>query len=122
VTDINDLSKEIMKQLQYYAADVKENVQEAQEATAAKMVADLKAASPKGNRQKKQYAKGWAIKRTPKKMIVHNKSNYQLTHLLEHGHVTKNGSKRTDAQIHIAPAEEKGIREYLDKIERAIQS
>ena len=121
VTGIDDIQKEIMKQLQYYAADVKEKVEEAQEATAAKMIAELKADSPKGNRMKKQYAKGWGIKRMPKKIIVYNKTNYQLTHLLEHGHVTKNGTDRTEAQIHIRPAEEKNIRDYIGKIERAIE-
>lgn len=43
---------------------------------------------------------------------IHNKTNYQLTHLLEFGHATKNGS-RTKAQPHIRPIEE----EYSEKFE-----
>jgi hypothetical protein len=120
MTGINDIQKEIMKQLKYYAADVKEKVQEAQEEEAAALVAELKQNSPKGNRKKKKYAKSWAIKRTPKKIIVYNKQ-YMLTHLLEHGHVTKNGSGRTDDIPHIRPAEDRMIRSYLEKIEGAIQ-
>lgn len=121
MTEIDDIQKEIMKQLKYYANDVKTKVDEIQEDEAKALIAELKANSPKGDRRKGNYAKGWAIKRTPKGIIVHNKSNYQLTHLLEHGHVTKNGSGRVEAQIHISPAEDRMIRSYLDKIERAIE-
>ena len=122
MTEINDLQKEIMKQLQYYADEVKTKVDEAKEEEAKALVAALKANSPKREAKRKQkYASGWTIKRTPKALIVHNKSNYQLTHLLEHGHVTRDGSSRTDSQIHIRPAEDKMITSYLKKIERAIE-
>ena len=121
MTGIDDIQKEIMKQLQYYADEVKTKVDEVKEEEAKALVAELKADSPKGDRRKGNYAKGWSIKRTPKALIVHNRTNYQLTHLLEHGHVTRNGSGRTEAKIHIRPAEDRMIRSYLDKIERAIE-
>jgi Bacteriophage HK97-gp10, putative tail-component len=120
MTGIDDIQKEIMKQLKYYADDVKTKVKEAQEEEAKKLVAELKSTSPKGKRKSKKYSKGWAIKRFPKKLVVYNKQ-YQLTHLLEHGHVIHGGAGRTAAQIHIAPAEDRMISSYLSKIERAIE-
>lgn len=69
------------------------------------------------------YYKGWQIKRerTAKqtKYIVHNKTHYQLTHLLENGHriITVNGEdtgKRTTAIKHILPVYEK-VPEVIDE-------
>jgi hypothetical protein len=117
VTNIDNLAKEIQKQLKYYAADVKEKVEAAQNESAKKLVKDLKRDSPE---KTGDYAKGWRIKRTAKKLIVHNSTNYQLTHLLEHGHAKKNGG-RVPAQVHIRPNEEETVKEYIRKIERAIE-
>ena len=51
---------------------------------------------------------------------IYNKTDYQLTHLLEKSHLTRNGGKTTP-QVHIAPVEEQCIREFEDKITRKIE-
>jgi hypothetical protein len=117
VTDINNLAKEIAKQVQIYTEDVKEKVEDIKETIAKELMSDIKLGSPK---KTGSYVKGWRIKRTPKKLIVHNKTDYQLTHLLEYSHVKKNGG-RTEGRPHIRPAEEAAIRELLKQIERAIK-
>lgn len=58
-----------------------------------------------------RYAKGWTVSKDRKKKTyyavkVWNKTDYQLTHLLEFGHATRNGG-RTRAFPHIRPVEEK---------------
>ena len=56
------------------------------------------------------YARGWTTKQDgPMGVIVHNKTDYQLTHLLENGHVIRNKKGtygRAPAHKHIAPVEE----------------
>lgn len=118
MTNINNLQNEIMKQLKYYAADVKEQVEAIQQETAKKLQKNIQRDSPE---KTGDYAKGWKIKREGKKLIIHNATDYQLTHLLEHGHAKKNGG-RVEGKAHIRPNEETAIREYIDKIERVIES
>lgn len=62
------------------------------------------------------YAGSWANKETQKtvltvKKVVYNEEHYRLTHLLEHGHLVRNGTgrigsgkkDRVDAYPHIGP-------------------
>lgn len=72
----------------------------------------------------RRYKKSWAVKRqketsTTLEMVVHSRNRYQLTHLLEKGHV-KRGGGRVKAIPHIGPAEEKGIQLLEDSIKRGL--
>ncbi len=123
MTEIEGVAQEILKQLKYYERNVSEKVDAAKEANAKACLQAIKMKSPKGKRHG-EYAKGWRIKRTSKKLIIHNATNYQLTHLLEHGHVLKKGGRNVGEAAerpHIRPAEESAVRNFLKDIERAIE-
>ena len=73
-----------------------------------------------------KYAKSWSVKNTKMnahalEVTVYSRNRYQLAHLLEHGHAKRNGG-RTRAQIHIAPAEEKGIEQLERDIIRGLSN
>ena len=53
------------------------------------------------------------------KLVVHSKDRYQLAHLLEKGHA-KRGGGRVGGKSHIAPAEQHGIEQLEQDIERAL--
>lgn len=114
---INDLSKEIARALQIYTAEVTEGLEQAKEKAAKNAVKKLKRRSP---RKTGEYAKGWRARKVGSAWVVHNATNYQLTHLLEHGHA-KRGGGRVSGIPHIRPTEEEAIKEYTKEAERVIR-
>ncbi|PGS32262.1 hypothetical protein COC58_29710 [Bacillus cereus] len=121
MASINDLANEIARELQRYSNVVEEDLEVAKEEVANDLVDELKQKSPKSDRQGgRKYAKGWRKKKEGNAFIVHNALKPQLTHLLEKGHAKVNGG-RVPAKVHIAPAEDKAIIEFVERVERAIQ-
>ena len=120
---MEDLQDFISRSLAEYAEDVKQIVNEAAKNVGEETVKELKKTSPKltGN-----YKKGWTKKVQSKglgikKVIVYNKNEPHLTHLLERGHAKRNGG-RVAAKVHIEPAEikaadnfEQTVREELSR-------
>lgn len=76
-------------------------------------------------RQSGSYASGWTVTEQDGRFIVHNSTDYQLTHLLENGHVIKNQYGvygRTRPRKHIKPVETWANREFQRQIERGLSS
>ena len=71
-----------------------------------------------------EYASGWTVKKLSRgDVVVHNATHYQLTHLLENGHVIRNKKGtygRTPGKKHIKPVETWANREFQREIERGI--
>lgn len=72
-----------------------------------------------------KYQKGWRVQTITDKngrhvQAVHNKTDYQLTHLLEHGHRNAKGGGSTPARVHIQPVEENVQKELVKKIEEVL--
>ena len=118
VTKIQGIAGEIQKALQAYAHDVAENITIAKDDVSKDFKTNVTKDSPV---ETGSYEKGWRIKKFKKSNIVHNKTDYQLTHLLEHGHVKRNGG-RTDERIHIRPNEEKAVKDFLKRVEKAVKT
>ena len=118
VSNIDNLTDEILKALRMYSYEVTEKVEDIKEEVANNTVEQLKQTSPKNTGK---YAKSWKVTKQGTKYIVHVKApHYRLTHLLEKGHA-KTGGGRVGPRIHIAPAEQRAIQQYLEKVERALE-
>ena len=107
---VTELLDEINKDIERSA---KTNIQ----TVAKESVQKLRNTSP---RKTGSYAKGWGVKREgDMDVIVHNRTDYQLTHLLENGHVIRNKKGtygRTPGTKHIAPVEEWAVDELPRRI------
>ena len=118
---VDQLANAVMKELLAYSQDVTDVLKEECLDVAKATVTTLKSTSP---RRTGKYDRAWKQTTTYERqddirVTVHN-SRYQLTHLLENGHALVNGG-RVAGIPHIGPAEEMGIRELEERIERALK-
>lgn len=123
---IGDVSKAINQYLEQYAEDIEDDVVEVTDQVTKEAKDELIRTSPRGKGGRSTpYYKGWTIKlgrkgRAKYEKLIWNRTNYQLTHLLEFGHAKSNGSGRVAAQPHIRQVEEKYSAEYLKLLEKKI--
>lgn len=126
MADTSSVTVQMDKILDSYSREVQEATNKAIDSVAKESASKLRDTSP---RKTGDYAKGWKVKKERGKdglqtVIVHNKTNYQLTHLLENGHVVRNKKGtygRTRAIKHIAPVEEWAVDELPREIEERLK-
>lgn len=113
------------KILDEYDKKVKDATNNSIDSVSKESVQKLKSTSPK---RTGKYARGWGTKKERgtggiSTVIVKNKV-YQLTHLLENGHVVRNAKGtygRTPGIKHIEPVEEWAASELPQEIERELE-
>ena len=120
---IDGLADAVMKELDEYSKVIDEDMRKAVSKAGQTVRKEISANAPKRNGD---YAKSWSTKKTRQtsrslEVTVYSRNRYQLAHLLEHGHAKRNGG-RTRAQVHIAPAEQNGIRQLEEDIKRSIRN
>lgn len=115
---LNNLSGEIANLLVEYTSDVTAGLEKAKNKSANDGVKALKTNS---RVLTGDYARNWAKKKVNTAVVVHNKDEYRLTHLLEKGHLNRDGKTRSNKFVHIAPVEEKMIADFEKYMERVIK-
>lgn len=119
--EINELGKAIQSIVDEYSDEAQKVVEETLPKVGKDAVKELKKRSPK---KTGKYSKGWKSKvekdRLGSKVVVYNKTSYQLTHLLEKGHANRGGG-RTNGIPHIKPTEDKAVEEALKIIKEGLE-
>ena len=124
---VSELASAIEKELTLQQKTSTEAVKKAAEESAREIREDIKEHAPVGKGPKSgTYRKSWRTRKTEEtptsiSYVIHaGPSGYRLAHLLEFGHA-KRGGGRTSEQPHIKPAEERGIRQFEEKIRRDLR-
>lgn len=125
----DELQKTVTIYLVKHLEDIENDVKETTNSIIKEAKQELVQTSPRsGIARNTKYYKGWAIKnggRTRKgryySKVIWNKTNYQLTHLLENGHHTRDGTGWVEAQPHIGKVQEKYGTKFADLLEEKIR-
>lgn len=134
--------KSVYEQIRAHMDEVQKDIEDLVNDTglqvAKECVAELKHTSPvgKNTRHSGRYARSWTYREDKglmgaKSYVVYNSRDWQLTHLLENGHLIRNaygiqtrrdgGGTETSPIKHISTAEEKFCQEYYVRISRGIK-
>lgn len=121
---IDGLEDALHEILEEYTDEIARGTKECVQKVARAGVKALKAGSPK---RTGEYAKGWSsnIKngRLNAKATIYNKKP-GLPHLLEYGHVQRDGTGRdlgqTKGKAHIKPVEEQLVKDFENAVEEMI--
>lgn len=119
---VNNLQDAIKDILDEYSDQVYENLEEITQRIGKKGVEAVRNSSKEAFNGK-VYASGWGMtvekNRLYTSVIIHNKKQAGLAHLLEHGHVKANGTGRYgqwSGVEHLLPVEEKLVDEFESEV------
>lgn len=119
---------EVIDMLNEYSKDIQNGITEKAQEIAKQGQKTLKQTSPKRKSKGGKYARGWRVnveKGTwTVNCTIYNATSYQLTHLLENTHNTRNGGAYNpviSGTVHIAPVEETCVKEYELGVEKVIK-
>ena len=120
---IPKLETAIAEILEEYGDDVAEGLRQAVLSVADIAKQEVKAGAPY---RTGKYRKGWSVRkdtadRFRTDAIIHNRTRYQIAHLLEKGHA-KRGGGRVEDIVHIAPAEQRAVKNLEEAVKRIAQN
>lgn len=118
---VDDLSQAIMKELNAYSQEAADIIKDSARQVAEECRKEIKENSPT---RSKKYKRGWRATvvyedRSIIRVVVHNKTRANLTHLLEYGHAKSDGG-RVERKAHIKPAEQKAVNRFMKVVEEAL--
>lgn len=119
---IEDLASTIAKELTEYSQEVTDGIKAEVKTVAKECKNEIQPNSPVDTGS---YRKGWQVKTAYEsssdiRVVIRNRTDYQLTHLLEYGHAKVNGG-RVNGKPHIRPAEEHAEQKLIKKVKVVVK-
>ena len=116
-----NLEKAVLEAIAEYGDEMADKVNATTKSVVREAISELKGSAPAGGR----YARGWSHKADKGKVgtianeTIYNRTDYQLTHLLEKPHATGRGGhypKKKDYTGTLARIEEKYTTKYMEEV------
>ena len=118
---VADLERAIMEELSQYKQEVTDGLKEEIQTTANECKKEVEANIVAENLiETGDYKKGWRVGKAYEskediRIVIHNKTDYQLAHLLEYGHAKQNGGS-VEGRPHIRPAEQNAEKKLMKRV------
>lgn len=121
-TTVKDLADAVANELAEYSQDVTDGLKKEVKSVAKECKVEIQNNSPV---MTGSYKKGWRDQvafegKEDIRVVVRNKTDYQLTHLLENGHAKRNGG-RVQGKPHIRPAEQNAEKKLLQRVKVVVR-
>ena len=125
--EIGKIADTIAKELAGYTKDVAEEVKKASDEVSKKLLADIKADAPKKTGAYKKAMKVEKMyeddyEKRNRWCVDPKTGEYRLSHLLEYGHLKRDGINRVKAYPHIGENEQKAVEEFERRLKEAIEN
>lgn len=106
---VHEITERVRKSLQEFNERIAEANKKAIQDTTEECLRDIEKLAPK---RTGTYSKSWEAKKTYEdpanlRVTVHSPKHYRLTHLLENGHMTADGTGFVQGRPHLSLAEQK---------------
>lgn len=121
--NVDGIAEAVVQELKQYSQDITDQLKKDVQQVAKECRDEIKANSPELTGD---YKKGWRTTTNYEsqediRVTVHNKTDYQLTHLLENGHLKRDGTGRVEGKPHIEPAEKNAADKLIKKVKVAVK-
>lgn len=124
MVSVDEMADALAELFADYTTEVNDKLRDATKTIARKGANAVRASARANVGGTGRYAAGWTYKAEDKRLstsaVIYNKDRPGLAHLIEHGHVTRNGTgrtyDRTPAHVHIEPVEEQILKDYLNEV------
>lgn len=121
IVGIAALDKELANIINDYTRALAGNVDKAALKITQELVQDIKNnARSQGLHLTGDYIKGWTYKKVKDIYVVHNRTDYQLVHLLEKPHAKRNGELKR-AYPHVRPAQLVAVKKFEAAVRKAAE-
>lgn len=124
--NIEGVARMIAESLEDYSEEVKNNIYAMGKNVAENTAGQLQAVSNAYEIHTGKYNRSWDVRDMSGKnyvrFVVHSKKPYyRLTHLLEKGHMKKDGTGRVEAREHIKPICEMAMEDFYNNTQKIIK-
>lgn len=124
MVSVDEMADALAGLFEEYTTEVNGKLRDATKTIARKGASAVRASARSNVGGSGRYASGWTYRAEDKRLkttaVIYNEDRPGIAHLLENGHVTRNGTGRTfgrtPAYVHIKPVEEQILKDYINEV------
>lgn len=119
--NIEELSNALTEEIQKYKNEIEVATEKIIKDISKDIVKRVKENSPvRTPVRKDNYRSGWAMRKEGNRYLIYNKNHPQIVHLLEFGHLSRNG-KRVEGKLNLIKQYNKAMEDLPKRIKESVK-